>query len=221
MNEITKQLIAERKATLAKQTETLRTNSTVAIDRALRTESMEKLNEILDIIQEATGEDICRQFVQSESGHVTGAISLIASKINWPSQKATPQENNSLREEIFDTLEESEYLIDPTIFEEIKEARGNHSFMDKKTGAIQDAKEPQYEEMQILVLEAANMLDLPYVDWKLDARKWNREETKALKKLNFQISEIDQNQRLTNQSAKRRKKAKKEAKKEAKKSTKD
>ena len=197
--ELHKEKLNERRLGSQATMANVRLTSDFGIDRTLRLEAMGTLKTIIETIADTADLDLSKSVKvigKGEFGHVGDAISLIASKMNWPLPAGSHDSPEDMKEEILTALSSANISLDMGLLDEIREARGNHSFMNNENGEIIDATEPEYEEIHYLMLEVAKQLDLPILDWKLTEDRWNKAETKAAKKVNAQVAEIDATQAL-------------------------
>ena len=163
---------------------TTRLRSDIAINDALRRESLKTLTAILEEIYEICGLDLDmlhRKITasrRSEYGRVPALINIIAGTYAWPVGSAShANEIPARQEDILSLLK-----IDGDILLDLKDAKGYHSFLDEEFSTVH-AVEPDYDEYNYFVLTVADHLQLPFVDNKLTEELWSRNETKALESI--------------------------------------
>ncbi len=114
---------------------------------------------------------------KSEYGRIPEMLSKIASIYAWPIDDiADIKEISEKQEEILDYFKGK---LDGDLLLDLKESKGNHSFLDKTSYEIIPSNEPEYEDYEFLIYKLAGNLDLTYVDFKLNEDKWERNELKA------------------------------------------
>ena len=161
-----------------------RLRSAIAINDALRRESVKAMTNTLEEVYEVCGLDLDmlhRKITasrRSEYGRVPGLINVLAATYAWPVGDSThTSEIPQRQEDILDILKlDGELLLD------LKEAKGYHSFLDEAFEVVEGV-EPDYEEYNYFVLTVADNLQIPFVDNKMSETVWNKNETKALKKI--------------------------------------
>ncbi len=169
----------------------LQTNPS-AINYKLRTESIAKLKEIIMSATEIANMDQSKiagritaaSSARNEYGRVSGLMNLLATIINWPSDSRKPDGLNETRQEILDSLG-----MDFTIFEDLKSAKGYHTFTTDEH-SIEPGVEPAFEEYNMLVELLASELGLSVVDVNLDEDKWHRDEVKAIESAQSELDAI-------------------------------
>lgn len=169
-----------------------RLRSNIAINDALRRESIKALTSKLEDVYEEVGMDIDmlhRKIAasrRSEYGRVPALINILAATYAWcvtdSSEAANIPQN---QERIAELLH-----IDGEVLLDLKEAKGYHSFLDDEFQIV-DAVEPDYEEYEYYILTIADALAIPYVDNKLNEQKWLANEAKALGKISVEQSEAE------------------------------
>jgi len=163
---------------------TTRLRSDIAINDALRRESVKTMTNTLEEVYEVCGLDLDmlhRKIAasrRSEYGRVPALINILAATYAWPVGDSThTSEIPQRQEDILDILKlDGELLLD------LKEAKGYHSFLDEAFEVVEGV-EPDYEEYNYFVLTVADNLQIPFVDNKMNEALWNKNETKALKKI--------------------------------------
>jgi len=163
---------------------TTRLRSDIAINDALRRESVNTMTSILEEVYEACGLDIdmlhrkISASRRSEYGRVPALINILAATYAWPVGDSThATEIPQRQEDILDILNlDGELLLD------LKESKGYHSFLDEAFETV-DGIEPDYNEYEYFVLTVADNLQIPFVDNKMSEDLWDKNERKALKKI--------------------------------------
>lgn len=158
-----------------------RLRSDIAINDALRRESIKALTTKLEDIYEECGLDIDmlhRKIAasrRSEYGRVPALINIIAATYAWPIASQSEAANiGQYQEQIADLLG-----VDGDVLLDLKDAKGYHSFLSDEFEVVQGI-EPDYEEYNYYVLTVADALAIPYVDSKINEQTWSRNEDKAL-----------------------------------------
>ena len=158
-----------------------RLRSDIAINDALRRESIKALTTKLEDIYEECGLDIDmlhRKIAasrRSEYGRVPALINIIAATYAWPIADSSEAANiPQYQEQILDILH-----LDGDILLDLKDAKGYHSFLNDDFEVVQGI-EPDYEEYSYYVLTVADALAIPYVDSKITETLWQKNEDKAL-----------------------------------------
>lgn len=164
---------------------TTRLRSDIAINDALRRESIKaltsKLEEVYDVLD--LDLDMLHRKIaasrRSEYGRVPALINILAATYAWPiDDNSKASDITALQEDLLDELPG----LDGDVLLDLKESKGYHSFLDE-TFATVDGIEPDYEEYEYFTLTVADALQLPYVDNKITEQIWNKNETKALEKI--------------------------------------
>ena len=170
---------------------TTRLRSDIAINDALRRESIKALTAKLEDVYDALNLDhdmLHRKIAasrRSEYGRVPALINIIAATYAWPiADNSRASDITALQEDMLDELEG----LDGDVLLDLKEAKGYHSFLDETFETV-DGIEPDYKEYEYFVLTVADALQLPFVDNKITEQLWHKNENKALAKIS-----IDQEQ---------------------------
>ncbi len=178
-------------ATLAMVERRLR--SSAAIDDNLKRESISTLTTILKDVNELLGLDADKLSMsikgarKSEYGRIPEMVTALTKMYAWPIESIDDvKEIDEKQEEIRELLASKGIVLSHDLLLDIKEAKGYHSFLDKDTFEIIDGVEPEYEEFNYYITTAAEAMDLPYVDFKLQEAKWEKNEDKALAKIKIE-----------------------------------
>jgi len=121
---------------------------------------------------------------KNEYGKVPGLINLLANIVNWPTDESSADGINETREEIL-----AELGIDHTLLEDLREAKGYHSFISDEHELMKGV-EPAYDEYRMLVMLIARKLGIEVVDIKLDEDDWNKAEAKAIIAANKELEDV-------------------------------
>jgi hypothetical protein len=161
---------------------TTRLRSDIAINDALRRESIKALTTKLEDIYEVLGLDLemlHRKIAasrRSEYGRVPALINILAATYSWPVKDSTRAKDiPELQEQILDELPG----LDGDVLLDLKDSKGYHSFLDEAFAKV-DGIEPDYEEYSYFLLTVADALQLPFVDSKITEELWLKNEAKAL-----------------------------------------
>lgn len=168
-----------------------RLRSDSAINDVLRKESIQTLNAIVKVIADNSKLDedelvswakgVRTSKASKEYGRIPALIFIITKSFAWPIvDKSDAREIEDIQEEINEALEEKSL---PTLNIEsvmdINEAKGYHSFMTDEGDQV-DAVEPEYDQLEYSLIQFCETFDIPFIDFKLSASKWNRTEIKAV-----------------------------------------
>jgi len=163
---------------------TTRLRSDIAINDALRRESVKTMVSTLEEVYEVCGLDLDmlhRKIAasrRSEYGRVPALINILAATYAWPvGDSVHASEIPQRQEDILDILK-----LDKELLLDLKEAKGYHSFLDEAFEVVESV-EPDYEEYNYFVLTVADNLQIPFVDNKMNDALWAKNEAKALKKI--------------------------------------
>ena len=169
-----------------------RLRSDIAINDALRRESIKALVNTLESVYEELNLDLDmlhRKIAasrRSEYGRVPALINILAATYAWPIADSSEAANiPQYQENILEILK-----LDGEILLDLKEAKGYHSFLSDDFEVVQ-AIEPDYDEYNYYVLTVADALAIPYVDSKVSEEAWNRNENKALAKIKVEQAEAE------------------------------
>mgnify|MGYP006899580592 CR=1 FL=1 len=169
-----------------------RLRSDIAINDALRRESIKALVNTLESVYEELNLDLDmlhRKIAasrRSEYGRVPALINILAATYAWPIADSSEAANiPQYQENILEILK-----LDGEILLDLKEAKGYHSFLSDDFEVVQ-AIEPDYDEYNYYVLTVADALAIPYVDSKVSEEAWNRNENKALAKIVVEQAEAE------------------------------
>jgi len=123
---------------------------------------------------------------RSEYGRISELITHVAKVYAWPiDDVADVKDIDGIQEELLEYLA-TEHKIELThdLLLDIKEAKGNHSFLTKDTYEIVDGVEPEYENLGFYIETFAEYASMPIIDYKLTESQWDRNERKAISKIN-------------------------------------
>lgn len=167
-----------------------RLKSDVAINDALKRESVKKLTAIITSVAEDLGLDVEKyqnriaRARKSAYGRVSEMITIIASIYAWPlATNSQASEIPELQERMLDTLAGLGVNVDADLLLDIKEAKGFNSFLDESTFTIVDGVEPEYEELEYYLLTFAEEAGLPCIDYKMNESVYEKLEEKALARI--------------------------------------
>ena len=128
---------------------------------------------------------------RSEYGKVIGTLNILVSIYNFPVNSADEAKDIDLiREDILNILNLPQQCH--TTLLDIKELRGNHSFIDLETFDVVPASEPDYATLKYLYSKLLSELNLPTSKWVLTPSKWNATEAKQRKKIITEQQAIEQ-----------------------------
>ena len=167
-----------------------RLSSEVAINDALRRESISTMTAILNRTNDVCGFDQdklnnqIKAIRKSEYGKVPAMMNIFTKLYAWPiTEGGDAKEITSIQFEIRESLAEIGIVIDEDLILDHREAKGYHSFFDDRNDyEIIPANEPDFEEYEYYTLTMAEKFGLPFVDNKLNETKWLRLESKELAK---------------------------------------
>lgn len=161
-----------------------RLRSDIAINDALRRESIKSLTAKLEEVYEDLHLDLDmlnRKIAatrRSEYGRVPALINILSATYAWPISDSSEAANiPQYQEQIAELLH-----LDGDVLLDLKDAKGYHSFLDDSFETVH-AIEPDYEEYNYYILTVADALAIPYVDSKISAETWKKNEDKALHKI--------------------------------------
>jgi hypothetical protein len=164
-----------------------RLKSDVAINDALKRESVKSLTATLENLYEDLGLDMDRltnkikMARRSPYGRISEMITMVASTYAWPIDNLSQaKEIPELQDQMMEILSERGINIDADLLLDIKEAKGFNSFLDQTTFQIVDGIEPEYEELEYYLLTFADAASLPFIDYKMTEASYDRLEAKAL-----------------------------------------
>ncbi len=172
--------------------ETFLQTDTSSLNYQLRKESIDSLRMsinkvalIADLDEDKMAKRIAMAISpRNEYGKVPGLMNLLATIVNWPTDDNNVDGLNEVREEILSTLG-----VTATVFEDLREAKGYHTFVSDEHEII-DGVEPAFDEYTMLVQMLAAELGLAVVDLKLDDSSWATAETVAIKKAGDSIARV-------------------------------
>lgn len=170
-----------------------RLKSDIAINDALKRESIKTLTTIIHAVADELNldkEKLDRKIQlarRSNYGRICEMISIIASIYAWPiSENTQASEIPELQERMLDTLSTLNISVDSDLLLDMKEAKGFNSFMDMSTYTIVPAVEPIYDELEYYYLTFAEEASLPIIDYKMTEAIFNRAEEKALNRIQIE-----------------------------------
>lgn len=192
MKDFTTRLQEARAKALQNNSDT-RLVSDIAINDALKRESVKTLTTILTNVYEELGLDQekltnkIKLARKSNYGRISEMITMIASTYAWPCADASQaSEISELQERMLDTLSSLGIQIDGDLLLDIKEAKGFNSFLDQSTFEVVECVEPEYEELEYYLLTFATEASLPIIDYKMNETVFAKAETKALERIQIE-----------------------------------
>ena len=201
-----------RKKSIAKNSD-VRLKSDVAINDALKRESIKTLTTVLTTVTEDLGLDLekmerrIKSARKSAYGRVTELVCILASTYAWPvAESSQAKEIPELQERMLDSLSDLGINIDGDLLLDIKEAKGYNSFLDKETFTVVDGVEPEFDELQYYLLTFAETAKLPFIDYKMTETVYDKLETKALARIEAEQKSaqeaLDRHAEMTKQTEK-------------------
>ena len=201
-----------RKKSIAKNSD-VRLKSDVAINDALKRESIKTLTTVLTTVTEDLGLDLekmerrIKSARKSAYGRVTEMVCILASTYAWPvAESSQAKEIPELQERMLDSLSDLGINIDGDLLLDIKEAKGYNSFLDKETFTVVDGVEPEFDELQYYLLTFAETAKLPFIDYKMTETVYDKLETKALARIEAEQKSaqkaLDRHAEMTKQTEK-------------------
>lgn len=182
--------LAEARAKALNNTTDTRLKSDIAINDALKRESIKTLETIILTIADDLGldeekiKDRIARARRSAYGRISEMITMIASIYAWPlAETSQSNEIPELQERILDTLASLGIECSGDLLLDIKEAKGYNSFLSKETFEIIEGLEPQYEELEYFLLTFAEIAQLPIIDYKMSESVYEKLEIKALTRI--------------------------------------
>lgn len=167
-----------------------RLRSDIAINDALRRESIKSLTTKLEDIYEDLNldlDELARKIAvtrRSEYGRVPALLNILASTYAFPVKDRTEASNiPQYQEQIAELLH-----IDGEILLDLKESKGYHSFINDDFETV-DGVEPDYEEYNYYILTIAEALQIPFVDSKITPTLWKKHQDTALAKIALEQEE--------------------------------
>ncbi len=122
---------------------------------------------------------------RSEYGRISELITSLAKVYNWPIEDVSEiKEIDQLQEDILQYLQADHNItVTHDLLIDIKEAKGFHTFLARDTYELQEAQEPEYDELGFYLRTFAEYAGMPIIDYKLTYSTWSRNERKALAKV--------------------------------------
>ena len=192
MKDFTTRLQEARAKALQNNSDT-RLVSDIAINDALKRESVKTLTTILTNVYEELGLDQekltnkIKLARKSNYGRISEMITMVASTYAWPcADSSQASEIPELQERMLDTLSSLGIQIDGDLLLDIKEAKGFNSFLDQSTFEVVECVEPEYEELEYYLLTFATEASLPIIDYKMNETVFAKAETKALERIQIE-----------------------------------
>lgn len=189
-NEFEARLEAIREATKS-EFNSKRLRSDMAINDALRKESISTLNAMVRTIEASSkleedsiidwAKGVRTTKMAKEYGRIPALIFIITKSFAWPIEdKADAREIPDIQEEINDALSDNGLpILDIELVLDINESKGYHSFMTDD-GEEKDAVEPDYEQLDYSLTQFCETFDVPFIDYRLKQSAWNRKELLAV-----------------------------------------
>ena len=190
MNKEFEAKLAEARKQALANTSDVRLKSDIAINDALKRESIARLSSVLtrvydelDLDSEKLDRSI-KSARKSNYGRVAEMITKVASTYAWPcAETSQASEIPELQDRMLATLAENGINVDGELLLDIKEAKGFNSFLDQATFEVVNGVEPEYEELEYYLLTFAEKAGLPIIDYKMSESVWNKAEERALAKI--------------------------------------
>jgi len=194
-NNTQEQFTARLEAARTSATENMRDNrlkTDTAINYELRKDSQKIVTTVLHSLYDMLGFDeeklefAIKMARRSEYGRISELITHIAKVYAWPvADVSEVKEIDGLQEEILEHLAtEHNIVVTHDLLLDIKEAKGSHTFLTKDTYEVVDAQEPEFQELGFYLRTFAEYAAMPIIDYKLTESQWNRNENKAITKVN-------------------------------------
>lgn len=178
--------LQEARAKALKTNSDTRIVSDIAINDALKRESVKTLTTILENVYDELNldrEKLANKIKlarKSKYGRISEMITMVASTYAWPcADSSQASEIPELQERMLDTLAGLGVKVDGDLLLDIKEAKGFNSFMDMASFEIVEAVEPEYAELEYYLLTFAEEASLPIIDYKMTEEEFAKAEAKA------------------------------------------
>lgn len=170
-----------------------RLRSATAIDDSLKRESISSITTVLKAVAEHLEFDMeklestIKNSRKSEYGRVPELLTVLTKMYAWPVNSVDEaKEIDDKQEEIRELLAERNIRVTHDLLLDVKESKGYHSFLDTNSYEIVDGVEPEYDDFNFYITSLAESMNIPYVDFKLDETKWDKNEAKALTKIQLE-----------------------------------
>ena len=190
MNKEFEAKLAEARKQALANTSDVRLKSDIAINDALKRESIARLSSVLTRVYDELALDSekldrsIKSARKSNYGRVAEMITKVASTYAWPcAETSQASEIPELQDRMLATLAENGINVDGELLLDIKEAKGFNSFLDQATFEVVNGVEPEYEELEYYLLTFAEKAGLPIIDYKMSESVWNKAEERALAKI--------------------------------------
>lgn len=168
----------------------LQTN-TEALNYELRLESIDTATKLIHKAGEIAELDVDKLnrrisvALKSEYGKVPGLLNLLSNIVAWPAEQGSAPSNlTEIKQSICEEL-----LVSESIFTDLKESKGFHTFISDDHEVISGV-EPDYLEYIMLLRLIANKINIPVLDIKLTEESWDKAEARAIAKAEKDMSAL-------------------------------
>jgi len=184
------QKLEEARAKALANTTDTRLRSNVAINDALKRESLATMRTLINTVVDDLGldeENYTKRIDtarRSAYGRICEHVNILSSIYAWPiGNSGQTSEIPELQERMLDTLAELGVNVSGDLLLDIKDAKGFNSFLDESTFEVIDGIEPLFEELEYYYLTFAECAGLPIIDYKMSESAYGKLEVKALKRI--------------------------------------
>ena len=184
------QRLKEARQNLIQSNSDKRLISDIAINDALKRESLAKLSTLIKSVAEGLAldmEKIERRIAQarrSNYGRICEHINILASIYAWPvAERSQASEVVAQQEAMLDILASNGVVIEGDLLLDIKEAKGYTSFINPETMEEVPALEPVYEELEYYYYTFAESAGIPIIDYKMNEQLFAKLEKQALTRI--------------------------------------
>lgn len=184
------QRLKEARQNLIQSNSDKRLISDIAINDALKRESLAKLSTLIKSVAEGLAldmEKIERRMAQarrSNYGRICEHINILASIYAWPvAERNQASEVVAQQEAMLDILASNGVVIEGDLLLDIKEAKGYTSFINSDTLEEVPALEPVYEELEYYYYTFAESAGIPIIDYKMNEQLFAKLEKQALTRI--------------------------------------
>lgn len=184
------QRLKEARQNLIQSNSDKRLISDIAINDALKRESLAKLSTLTKAVAEGLAldmEKIERRVAQarrSNYGRICEHINILASIYAWPvAERSQASEVVAQQEAMLDILASNGVVIEGDLLLDIKEAKGYTSFINPETMEEVPALEPVYEELEYYYYTFAESAGIPIIDYKMNEQLFAKLEKQALTRI--------------------------------------
>lgn len=184
------QRLKEARANLIQSNSDKRLISDIAINDALKRESLAKLSTLIKSVAEGLSLDIEKierriaQARRSDYGRICEHINILASIYAWPvSERSQASEVPAQQEAMLDILASNGVVIEGDLLLDIKEAKGYTSFINPETMEEVSALEPVYDELEYYYYTFAESAGIPIIDYKMNEQLFAKLEKQALTRI--------------------------------------